>query len=128
MPPGWTAPFDVTVRAPLFPSRKGAGRRVVPGALARGLAGADCLGQAGLLAEQVGLVGRLPRRVDVVAAEVAVRRRLLVDRAAQVELLDDRGRAQVEVLLDQLPMISSSTLSVPNVSVMIETGCATPMA
>src|SRR5215218_6311447 len=66
-----------------------------------GLAGADGLAQAGRLAERFGLVRGLPRRVDVVAAEVAVRRRPLVDRAAQVQLLDDRSRPQVELLLDQ---------------------------
>src|SRR4051812_47617823 len=60
------------------------------------------LGHARLLAEQVGLVGRFPRRIDVVAAEVAVRRRPLVDRATQIQLLDDRRGAKVEVLADQL--------------------------
>ena len=44
----------------------------------------------------VGVVGVLPREVAVGATEVAVGRGALVDRPAQVEALDDRGRAQVE--------------------------------
>src|ERR1700716_2116792 len=52
--------------------------------------------------EQVCLVGPFPRKVDVGAAEVAVGRRLLVDRAAQLQLPDDLERAEVEVLLDQM--------------------------
>ena len=55
-------------------------------------------GGAGGLAERVGLVGALPREVVVVAAEVAVRRGLRVDRATQVEVAQDRRRAEVEVL------------------------------
>ena len=55
----------------------------------------------GGLAEAVGVVGALPGEVGVRAAEVPVRRGLLVDRPAQVEPLDDRRRAQVEVLLDE---------------------------
>ena len=59
-------------------------------------------GRAGGGAERAGLVGPLPREVVVVAAEVAVRGGLRVDRAAQVEVAQDRGRAQVEVLADEL--------------------------
>ena len=54
------------------------------------------------LRKLVGVVGALPREVGLGAAEVAVRRGALVDRAAQVEPLDDRRRAQVEVLLHEL--------------------------
>ena len=52
--------------------------------------------------ERVGLVGALPREVVVVAAEVAVRGGLRVDRPAQVEVAQDRRRAQVEVLAHEL--------------------------
>src|SRR6266568_676908 len=52
--------------------------------------------------EQVGLVGPFPRKVDVGAAKVAVGCRLLVDRAAKLELPDDLQRAEVEVLLHQM--------------------------
>src|SRR6266540_414034 len=45
-------------------------------------------------AELVGAVGRLPG--ELLAAEVTVGRRLLVDRPAEVELADDRGRPEVE--------------------------------
>src|SRR5579859_2880644 len=60
------------------------------------------LREPGRSAERVGLVGPLPREVAVVAAEVPVRRGLRVDRAAQVEIAQDRGRAQVEVLADEV--------------------------
>ena len=53
-------------------------------------------------AERLDLVGALPGRVDVGAAEVAEGGGRLVDRAAQIERLDDARRAQVEVLADQL--------------------------
>src|ERR687891_87890 len=52
-------------------------------------------------AQRVGLVGALPREVVVVAPEVAVRRRLRVDRAAQLEVAQDRRRTEVEVLADK---------------------------
>src|SRR6266550_7751840 len=44
--------------------------------------------------------GGFPRRVDVRAAEMPVHRRLAEEWAAQVELLDDAQRAQVEELGD----------------------------
>src|SRR3954454_7651860 len=49
-----------------------------------------------------GAVGGLPAQVGQFPAEVAVRGRLLVDRAQQVEVADDRGRAEVEDLVDGL--------------------------
>src|SRR4029450_13313226 len=45
-------------------------------------------------AELVCAVGRLPG--ELLAAEVSVSRRLLVDRPAEIELADDRGRPKVE--------------------------------
>ena len=53
------------------------------------------------LAQDVGLVRRLPREVVVLAAEVAVGGGLLVDRPVQPQVLAERARAQVEVLVDQ---------------------------
>jgi hypothetical protein len=58
---------------------------------------------------------------------VAVGGGLLVDRAQQVEHLDDALRAQVEVLADQLGDLVVGILPVPSVST--ETiGSATPIA
>ena len=58
--------------------------------------------QAGRGPERLGLVGPLPREVAVVAAEVAVRRGLRVDRPHEVEVADDRAGPEVEVLADEL--------------------------
>src|SRR4051794_32980317 len=54
--------------------------------------GRRLLGDPGGLAQRVGLVGLLPGEVVVLAAEVAVGRRLLVDRPVQVEVLAERAR------------------------------------
>src|SRR3972149_6219545 len=54
------------------------------------------------LLQPLRLVGELPRRVDVAPAEVPVRGRRPVDRPPQVQVADNRPRAEVEVLLDQL--------------------------
>src|SRR6266576_3099922 len=48
-----------------------------------------------------GLVDPLPGEVVIVAAEVPVGGRLLVDRPVQLELLAEGARAQVEVLVDE---------------------------
>src|SRR5213595_739761 len=53
-------------------------------------------------AQRVCLVDALPGEVVVFSAEVAVGRRLLVDRPVQLELLAEGAGAQVEVLVDQL--------------------------
>ena len=58
--------------------------------------------QAGGGAQRVGAIGALPREVGVAAAEVAVGGGRGVDRPAQVEIAHDRGRAEVEVLADEL--------------------------
>lgn len=47
-------------------------------------------------------VGLLPRQVEVRAAEVAIGCDLLVDRTPKVQTADDRRRAQVKALADQL--------------------------
>ena len=65
----------------------------------------------------------------IVAAEVAVGGGLLVDRPVQVQLLAEGARAQVEVLVDELGDLGAADLrSVPNVSTITDTGCATPIA
>src|SRR6476661_5027508 len=61
----------------------------------------DRFGYACRLSQQVGFVGVLPRQVQVWPAEVAERGRLAVDRAAQVEVANDRAWPEVEVLVDQ---------------------------
>src|SRR5262249_54876441 len=55
----------------------------------------------GIRLERGHLVGGLPGELGLIAAEVAVRRSLEVDRAQEIERLDDALGAQVEVLLDQ---------------------------
>ena len=72
------------------------------GRLLRRRAGAAVRADAGLLSQQVSLIGLLPGEVVVVAPEVTVGGRLAVDRPAQVELADERPGTQVEVLVDQL--------------------------
>src|SRR5439155_2209955 len=47
-------------------------------------------------------IGALPGEVGLRATEVSVGGRLLVDRPAQVEVLDDPRRREVEVAADQL--------------------------
>src|SRR6476661_8733379 len=58
--------------------------------------------EPGRRAERSRLVGALPGEVAVVAAEVAVRRGLGVDRAPEVEVAEDRRGTQVEMLLHEL--------------------------
>ena len=64
--------------------------------------------QAGVRCQQRRLVGPLPRQVEVRPAEVAVGGGLAVDRPAQVERGDDRGRAEIEVAVDQRLDLASS--------------------
>src|SRR5882757_2914896 len=70
------------------------GRRRLPTWSARKGAFIERLG--GLL-ERQGFVGSFPGEFGLLAAEVAVGRGLLVDRAQEVEHLDDALRPQVEV-------------------------------
>jgi hypothetical protein len=64
----------------------------------------------------------------VLAAEVAVGRRLLVDRTVELEVLAERAGPQVELLVDELRIRPRAIFSVPNVSTITDTGCATPIA
>ncbi len=57
-----------------------------------------------------------------------VRGGLLEDRAEEVELLAEGTRAEVETWRTASSILPRLTFSVPNVSTMIDTGCATPMA
>src|SRR6202047_640000 len=57
--------------------------------------------EAGDLAQHRRAAGVLPGEVLLVAAEMAVRRGLAIDRPAQIEIADDAGRAHREVLADQ---------------------------
>src|SRR2546423_1533152 len=59
------------------------------------------LSAAGAPGEGVREIGPLPRQVEVGPAEVAVRRGLAVDRAAEPEALDDLLRPEVEMLIDE---------------------------
>jgi hypothetical protein len=77
--------------------------------------------------QRTGLPG-LPGELRLVAAEVAVGGGLAVDRAQQVERLDDALRAQVEVLAISSTIFRRLTLPVPKVSTISDTGRATPMA
>src|SRR5918995_2833383 len=52
-------------------------------------------------AQRLSLVGPLPWQVEIWAAEMPECRGLPIDRAAHVELLDDRAGPQVEVLAHQ---------------------------
>jgi hypothetical protein len=61
------------------------------------------------------LVHLFPRRVNVVPTKMSVRRRRLIDQLPQIQIANDRRRAQVKVLIDhfdevfisQSPVISS---------------------
>ncbi len=62
----------------------------------------DGRGDAGGLAEGLGVLGPLPGELGLGAAEVATAGGLAVDRPAEVEVLDDPGRGERERLADQL--------------------------
>ena len=79
-------------------------------------------------AQRLRLVGPLPGEVGVLAAEVAVRRGLLVDRAVEPQVLAEGAGPQVEMLVDELQDLPRPIFSVPKVSTITDTGCATPIA
>src|SRR5580693_1117387 len=58
--------------------------------------------QRGRFPQEVRLVGALPGEVRLVAAEVAVGRGLAVDGTVEVQVLAERGRPEIEMLIDQL--------------------------
>ena len=53
-----------------------------------------------MIAQTLDHIDVFPRRDDVGPTEVAVGRRWAVDRAQQLEAVDNRARAQVEALSD----------------------------
>src|SRR5262249_37663182 len=66
---------------------------------------AECAGaasDAGRGLQRGGLVGPLPGELRLGAAEVAERRGLAVDRLAEVELLHDAARRELEVIAHDL--------------------------
>src|SRR5207249_11710386 len=71
------------------------------------------LGQPRRVPQQLGLVGPLPREVVVLAAEVTVGGRLLVDRPVQVEVLAEGTRPEVEVRVDELRELRATDLPGP---------------
>src|SRR5947209_16076257 len=66
--------------------------------------------EAGRLAQRLRLIGALPREIVIVAAEVAVGRGLLVDRAVELQVLPEGARAQIEVLGDELEDLPAADL------------------
>src|SRR6185503_11460915 len=62
-------------------------------------------------AELIRAVGRLPG--ELLAAEVTVRRRVLVDRAAKIHLPDDRRRPEVERVPHDVHEVSRIDLLCP---------------
>jgi hypothetical protein len=58
--------------------------------------------QPGLLPKQLGLLGSFPGKIEVISSEVAVGRRLSIDRPAQVQVSNDGSGTQVKVARNQL--------------------------
>ena len=100
-------------------------RTTLPTVLVKGLDFSQ--GERGF--EVVDFVELLPGEpIFARASEMTIRRGLAVDRAAQVEVAQDRGRPKVEDLFHRIFDLFGIDGPVPNVSTMIDTGCATPMA
>src|SRR6478736_4562777 len=95
---------DTTMRFGSVSSRRqsGSNRPVRSAALDESVRGNGSFAQARGFAQHLDLVGRFPREFRLVAAKVAVRCRLAIDRSQQVEHPDDALRAQVEVRVDEL--------------------------
>src|SRR5215208_4573031 len=73
-------------------------------------AGTFAVAEAGCRAQRDGLVRALPREVVVLAAEVAVGRGLLIDRAVQPEVVAEGAGPQVEVLAHELRDLRAADL------------------
>src|SRR5579862_9828748 len=65
----------------------------------------------GLLGKFGGLVGRLPSELRLGAAEVAIGRRLLVDRTAKIQALNDALGSQCEVFPDEIGQLAGAHLA-----------------
>ena len=78
--------------------------------------------------ERLGLVRRFPGEGVFGAAEMAERRGLAIDRAAQLQVSIMPFGVSGKWARTSSTRRSSSTLPVPNVLTMTDTGSATPMA
>jgi len=78
--------------------------------------------------QRFGFVGELPREGVFRAAEMAEGGGLAVDRAAELQVVDDGARGQVEFARTRSVNLSSGIAPVPKVSTDTDTGSATPMA
>src|SRR6478672_1696745 len=83
-------------------SRSGSNRLARPAMRAGSVGGNGSFADACGFAQCLHLVGRFPGEFRLVAAEVAVRRRLAIDRTQQVEHPDDPLRPQVEMRLHEI--------------------------
>ena len=63
---------------------------------------AACFKALQIFPQRLDLVRALPRKIHIGAAEMTVGRGLAVDRAAEIQHLDDAGRTKVKVLADDL--------------------------
>src|SRR6476620_2784305 len=95
---------DTTMRFGSVSSRSvsGSNRPVRPATCDESVGGNGGFAQARRFAEHLDLVGRFPREFRFVPAEVAVRRRLAIDRSQQIEHPDDALGPEVEVRIDEL--------------------------
>ncbi len=55
---------------------------------------------AGRRAQRLGAIHTFPRQIDVRSAEMAERGRLTINRAAQIQHVDDAGRTKIKLLSD----------------------------
>ncbi len=74
------------------------------------------------------LVGLFPGKFRKLATKMAVCRSFAIDRTAQIKLVDDGTRTQVDHLVYRYVDVDVGTMPVPNVSTITETGRASPMA
>ena len=58
-------------------------------------------GRSGCLSKQLSLIRLFPRKVRIVTAEVAAGGGLAVDRAAELEVVDDAAGSQREIFADE---------------------------
>ncbi len=132
---------DAHDRADAHRVRERVGNRVVEGAIDRGDIRENATGSSQEESSPVGLADRPAQLVGVRrrvlpgeavafgATEVAVGGGALEDRTAQVEAVDDRRGPHVEHLAHRsFELLGRDLTDVPNVSTMIDTGCATPIA
>ena len=55
---------------------------------------------AGRRAQRLGAIHTFPRQIDVRSAEMAERGRLTINRATQIQHVDDAGRTKIKLLSD----------------------------